>query len=158
MTAATLSPLAPGAGELRGRIHVLPVRVYYEDTDAAGVVYHSNYLRFAERGRTEMLRAIGIELGRVQAEEGLVFVVHKGEIAWRRPARLDDALTVETALTRLGRASVSLRQIIRRSSSAGEEDLVHFTVDVACMDVASSRAAKVPKHLHAKFEAFVSEI
>jgi acyl-CoA thioester hydrolase len=129
------------------------VRVYYEDTDAAGVVYHSNYLRFCERGRTEMLRAIGIELGRVQAEDKLVFVVHKGEIAWRRPARLDDTLTVETALTKMGRATVSLRQVIKR----GAEDIVRFNVDVACMDIASSRATPVPEHLRNKFEAYVSE-
>jgi acyl-CoA thioester hydrolase len=130
------------------------VRVYYEDTDAAGVVYHSNYLRFCERGRTEMLRAIGIELGRVQAEDNLVFVVHKGEIAWRRPARLDDALTVETTLTKMGRASVTLRQIVRR----GSEDIVHFNVDVACMDMTSSRATPVPAHLRSKFEPYVSEV
>jgi acyl-CoA thioester hydrolase len=148
------APLLPTGGELRGRLHVLPVRVYYEDTDAAGVVYHSNYLRFCERGRTEMLRAIGIELGQVQAEDKLVFVVHKGEIAWRRPARLDDALTVETALTKMGRATVSLRQVIRR----GPEDIVQFTVDVACMDIASSKATPVPAHLRSKFEAFVSEV
>lgn len=147
MTAAVL----PAAGELRGRLHFLPVRVYYEDTDAAGVVYHSNYLRFCERGRTEMLRAIGIELGRVQADDNLVFVVHKGEIAWRRPARLDDALTVETSLTKMGRASMTLRQIIRRDA----EDIVHFNVDVACVDLASSKATPVPGHLRSKFEAFV---
>jgi acyl-CoA thioester hydrolase len=150
MTAALL----PTGGELRGRRHVLPIRVYYEDTDAAGVVYHSNYLRFAERGRTEMLRAIGIELGQVQSEDGLVFVVHKGEIAWRRPARLDDALTVETALTKMSRATITLRQIIRR----GAEDIVHFNVDVACMDVVSSKAAPVPAHLRTKFEAFVENV
>lgn len=149
MTAALL----PSGGELQGRLHVLPVRVYYEDTDAAGLVYHSNYLRFCERGRTEMLRAIGIELGQVQAEDKLVFVVHKGEIAWRRPARLDDTLTVETALTKMGRASVSIRHVIRR----GAEDIVHFTVDVACMDVASSRATPVPEHLRSKFEPFVTD-
>jgi acyl-CoA thioester hydrolase len=146
--------LLPAGGELRGRRHVLPIRVYYEDTDAAGVVYHSNYLRFAERGRTEMLRAIGIELGQVQSEDGLVFVVHKGEISWRRPARLDDALTVETALTKMSRATITLRQIIRR----GAEDIVHFNVDVACMDLASSKAAPVPAHLRSKFEPFVDEI
>ncbi|MGE4061769.1 MAG: tol-pal system-associated acyl-CoA thioesterase [Rhodospirillaceae bacterium] len=149
-----MAALQPAGGELRGRLHVLPIRVYYEDTDAAGVVYHSNYLRFAERARTEMLRAIGIELGQVQANDNLVFVVHKGEITWRRPARLDDALTVETALTRMGRASVTLRQIIRR----GAEDIVHFTVDVACMDLASARATPVPDHLRRKFEAYVSEV
>ena len=141
-------------GELRGRRHVLPVRVYYEDTDAAGVVYHSNYLNYCERGRTEMLRAIGIELGQVQKNDNLAFVVHKGDIAWRRPARLDDSLTVETVLTKIGRASVLLRQIVRR----GEEEIVHFTVNVACMDLASSKATPLPDYLRAKFEAFVSEV
>jgi len=146
--------LQPSGGELRGRLHVLPLRVYYEDTDAAGVVYHSNYLGFAERGRTEMLRSLGIELGRVQAEDKIVFVVVNGEIAWRKPARLDDALTVETALTKIGRASLTLRQIIRR----GSEDIVHLNVVVACMALATSRAAAVPAHLRSKFEAFLSEV
>lgn len=149
---AAFDALAPG-GALRGRLHVLPVRVYYEDTDAAGVVYHANYLRFCERGRTEMLRAIGIELGRVQAEDNLAFVVHRGEIEWRRPARLDDALTVETALTGVGRARVSLRQAVRR----GGEDIARFAVDVACMDLATSRAAAIPGHLRSRFEAFISD-
>ncbi len=144
----------PTSGELRGRIHVLPVRVYYEDTDAAGVVYHSNYLRFCERGRTEMLRSIGVELGQVQANDNLVFVVHAGEIEWRRPARLDDALTVETALTSLGRASILMRQVVRR----GDEEIVRFNVRVACMDLATSRATPVPDHLRSKFEAFVAEV
>lgn len=150
MTAALL----PAGGELQGRIHVLPVRVYYEDTDAAGVVYHANYLRFCERGRTEMLRAIGVELGEVQAKDNLVFVVHTGEIEWRRPARLDDALTVETALTGLGKASVLMRQVVRR----GAEDIVRFNVRVACMDLATSKATPVPDHLRTKFEAFVGEV
>lgn len=147
-------PMLPFGGELRGRIHVLPVRVYYEDTDAAGVVYHANYLRFCERGRTEMLRAIGVELGEVQAKDNLVFVVHTGEIEWRRPARLDDALTVETTLTGLGKASVQMRQIVRR----GAEDIVKFNVRVACMDLATSKATPVPDHLRTKFEAFVGEV
>ncbi len=146
--------MVPAGGELRGRIHVLPVRVYYEDTDAAGVVYHSNYLRFCERGRTEMLRAIGVELGEVQARDNLVFVVHTGEIEWRRPARLDDALTVETALTGLGRASVHMRQVVRR----GAQDIVRFNVRVACMDLATSKATPVPDRLRTKFEAFVAEV
>src|ERR1700741_1662115 len=108
--------LAPSGGELRGRLHVLPVRVYYEDTDAAGVVYHSNYLRFCERGRTEMLRSIGIELGQIQADHTLFFVGHPGAIPWRRPARLDGALTVETDLIKMGHASISMRQVIRRGA------------------------------------------
>ncbi len=150
----------PSAGHLNGRVHVLPVRVYYEDTDAAGIVYHANYLRFAERGRTEMLRAIGIELSRVQDEDGLVFVVHTGEVYWRKPARLDDVLTVETALTKLGRATVSVRQVIRRAVAAddGGETLVRFVADVACMEIGSGKPARVPPHLRGKFEAYVSDV
>ena len=150
MTAAALLL----GGELRGRLHVLPVRVYYEDTDAGGVVYHSNYLNFCERGRTEMLRAIGIELSQIQKNDNLVFVVVRGDVAWRRPARLDDSLTVETALIKIGRASVSLRQTVRRN----DEEIVHFNVDVACMDLTSSKATPLPKDLRTKFEAFVSEV
>jgi len=153
MNALSVTSLAVG-GELRGLVHLLPVRIYYEDTDAAGLVYHANYLRFCERGRTEMLRALGVELGQVQTEDNLVFVVHRADIEWKRPARLDDVLTVETALTGMGRARLSLRQVIRRD----DEEIVKFNVDVACMDIGTRRATPVPDHLRSKFQAFIRKI
>ena len=128
------SLLTPTSGLMRGRVHVLPVRVYYEDTDAGGVVYYANYLKYAERGRTEMLRTLGIEQRKLREETGMQFVMAEGEVKYRRPARLDDALTVETSLTELGGASVRMSQIIRRQENeqGDAEELARFTAHVAC--------------------------
>ena len=125
---ATVSPLTPTSGFLRGGVHVFPLRVYYEDTDAGGVVYYANYLKFAERGRTEFLRTLGIEQQRLRDETGVLFVMHEGEVKYKKPARLDDVLMVETTLAEVGAASVTMRQAIRR----GGEELVSFTAHVAC--------------------------
>ncbi|NCM98295.1 MAG: YbgC/FadM family acyl-CoA thioesterase, partial [Rhodobacterales bacterium] len=97
--------------------HRLTLRVYYEDTDFAGVVYYANYLKFIERGRTEALRALGVDQGRLKAEQGLAFVVTRVEIDYRRPAAFDDLLTVETALARLGGASVVMDQRVARGET-----------------------------------------
>ena len=99
-----LSAIEPTSGQMRGSVHFFPLRVYYEDTDAGGIVYYANYLKFAERGRTEFLRTLGIEQQRVRAETGLMFVMHEGEIKYKKPARLDDILVVETVLSELGAA------------------------------------------------------
>src|SRR5262249_19258454 len=93
--------------------HVFPVRVYYEDTDAAGIVYYANYLKFAERARTEMLRAHGFEHGGIGA--GLAFAVRSCAVDYLRPARLDDALEVRTRITRVGGASLEADQDICRA-------------------------------------------
>src|SRR5215470_2471956 len=109
-----LMPDHPLTGRLDSGRHLFPVRVYYEDTDAGGIVYHASYLKFAERGRTEMLRAVGIDLSRMHEEHGLIFVVRKGEISYQQPARLDDVLMVQSDLTELGGATAILAQVIRR--------------------------------------------
>jgi acyl-CoA thioester hydrolase len=147
----TDTPL-PTTGILRGRVHVLPVRVYYEDTDAAGIVYYANYLKFAERGRTEMLRVLGVEQERLRAETGMQFVMHEGEVKYRRPARLDDALTVETALVRLGAASVNMRQTIKRA----DEEVARFTASVACTGP-DGKPMKMPAQLRSALQDFVSD-
>lgn len=118
-----------------------PVRVYYEDTDTAGVVYHANYLRYLERGRTEWLRALGIEQLRLAQEEGLVFAVRSLNIEYLKPARLDDALAVLTELTLPGRTQVTLKQWIER----GGETLVEATVRVACLDTKKMKPVALPK-------------
>lgn len=92
--------------------HEIPVRVYYEDTDAGGIVYHASYLRFAERGRTELLRAAGFEHKNLLAEHGLLFIVRKMEIEYMAPARLDDKLTVKTSIIELKNASFLMNQSI----------------------------------------------
>ena len=109
--------------------HRHPVRVYYEDTDLAGIVYYANYLRFLERGRTEALRDAGVDQGRLRDETGIVFAVRRVAIEYLRPARLDDLLTVTTAVTRLRGASVEMRQGVLRDAVP----LVTAEVTVAAM-------------------------
>jgi acyl-CoA thioester hydrolase len=144
----------PIGGELSGKLHRLPVRVYYEDTDAAGIVYHTSYLRFAERGRTEMMRALGIEVGRIQQDYGFVFVLHSAEVKFRHPTKLGDELTVETALVGLGAASLNVRQRVLRGAT--DEEVVRFDAVLAC--TTEGRAARLPRAVRDKIQAFLSEV
>lgn len=120
-------------------MHRLGIRVYYEDTDLGGVVYYANYLKFLERGRTEMLRAAGIDQAALKAEQGAVFVVRRALIEYRAPARFDDLLTVETAVAALRGASAVMRQAVRRDEAL----LVEAEITVACMTLAG-RPARLP--------------
>ena len=122
--------------------HRLPVRVYYEDTDAVGVVYHANYLRFAERARTEMLRCLGLEHGTLSARSGLAFTVRRCLVDYLAPARLDDRLEVRTSLARLGGASLDLEQRIVREGRL----LVRMDVRLALISSAL-RAVRLPPAL-----------
>ena len=122
--------------------HRLAVRVYYEDTDAVGVVYHANYLRFAERARTEMLRCLGLEHGSLSARLGLAFTVRRCVIDYLAPARLDDRLEVRTGLIRLGGASLDLEQRIFRN------DRILVRMDVRLALISSVlRAVRLPQAL-----------
>ena len=128
--------------------HHFPVRVYYEDTDFSGVVYHASYLRFMERGRTEMLRALGVEQGAIHAGhvgEVFGFAVRAMSIEFLKPARMDDLLTIETSPRAIGGATLELEQRILR----GDEVLISADVRIAC--VANGRPARIPKELRAKF-------
>lgn len=111
-------------------MHEYRLRVYYEDTDLAGVVYYANYLRFIERARTEALRGAGIDQSRLKADQGLVFVVRRVVADYHAPARFDDALVVHTTLSRLRGASVDMRQAVLLC----EKTLFSAEVTVACMD------------------------
>ena len=122
--------------------HRLAVRVYYEDTDAVGVVYHASYLRFAERARTETLRCLGLEHGSLSARLGLAFTVRRCVVDYLAPARLDDRLEVRTGLTRLGGASLDLEQRIVRD----ERLLVRMDVRLALISPAL-RAVRLPPAL-----------
>jgi acyl-CoA thioester hydrolase len=119
--------------DLAGRVgadgaHVLPVRVYFEDTDAGGVVYHASYLRFLERGRTDFIRVLGIRQSDLaEGEEAALFLVRRMEIDFRRPARLDDVIEVVTRPGALGGASITLEQSVRKDT----ETLVSARVKVA---------------------------
>jgi acyl-CoA thioester hydrolase len=131
-------------GEIKP-VFAWPVRVYWEDTDAGGVVYHANYLRFLERARSEWLRAAGIGQHQLQHEAGIVFVVHRMDLKFRRPARLDDLLTatVRTLEVRGVRFSVA-QQLLREPD---RELLVEAEVHVACLDAATFRPHPIPEHL-----------
>lgn len=122
----------------------LTVRVYYEDTDAGGVVYYANYLKYLERGRTEFIRALGIGQRALAREGGLAFAVRSLSVEYLRPAVLDDELAVTTAVETLGRAQVGFAQTIQR----GEETLLTAKVRVACLDLAKGRATALPATLH----------
>jgi acyl-CoA thioester hydrolase len=100
------------AGVIDAGRHRIAIRVYYEDTDAAGIVYHANYLTFAERARTEMLRRLGLDHRTLRARFGVVFTVRRCLVDYRAPARLDDLLQIETRIVRLGGASLDLDQRI----------------------------------------------
>jgi acyl-CoA thioester hydrolase len=112
-----------------GVSHTLPLRVYYEDTDAAGMVYHANYLKFAERGRSEMLRSLGFPHRKLGAENGVGFAVRRCAIEYLAPARLEDDLTVITTLTGVGAATLQAKQQIRRD----DQLLADLDVVVACI-------------------------
>jgi acyl-CoA thioester hydrolase len=116
------------AGRLTDEGHVLSVRVYYEDTDATGVVYHASYVRFFERGRTDYVRLLGIAQSELaEAEEGAAFLVRRMSLDFRRPAKLDDVIEVATKPGAMGGASIALAQTIRR----GGDVLVTADVKVA---------------------------
>jgi acyl-CoA thioester hydrolase len=126
-----------------------PVRVYYEDTDAAGVVYYANYLKFMERARTEWLGSLGFDLAAFEGVHGVAFVVHRVEIEYRLPARLGDRLDATLTLIELRRARmVALQQVWR-----DERMLTEARVAVACIDRATWRPARIPAVLHNRLEA-----
>ena len=127
---------------------VISIRVYYEDTDTAGIVYYANYLRFIERGRTEFLRALGHDQHRLM-QEGLAFAVRSASVEFLKPARLDDLLTVETAIAGLGRAQVSFTQRIRRDT----ELLLDAKIRVACIDPARGKPIPMPRALRDQLSA-----
>lgn len=128
----------------------IPVRVYWADTDAGGVVYHSNYLDYCERARTEWLRDRGFSQHRLAADEGVLFTVVHLSIDFRRPARLDDLLEVRSGAELAGAATVEFNQEVWRESP-GPELLASVHVRVACVDAATFRPRRLPVSLREDF-------
>ena len=130
----------PTAGLVEGREHLLPVRVYYEDTDFTGVVYHANYLRYFERGRSDFLRLMGVSHTELRARaEPIAFVVRRMEVEFARAARVDDALVVRTAYESLKGPRIIVRQRIERSG----EEVASARVEVVCIRL-DGRPVKPP--------------
>jgi acyl-CoA thioester hydrolase len=137
MTAAA----TPSAGWLDGREHLLPVRIYYEDTDFTGVVYHANYLRYFERGRSDFLRVVGVAHQALLAQDA-AFTITRIEVDYRRAARVDDALLVRTAYDAVKGPRLFIAQRITR----GDELIAQARVQAACID-AAGRARRPPPGL-----------
>ncbi len=132
------------SGRLEGGTHILPIRVYYEDTDFSGVVYHASYLRFLERGRTDLLRLAGIDQATLRADgAGMIFAVRRMAIDFLRPARMDDVLVVETRTEEVRGASLVVIQTIRRASE------VILSADVRVAALVDGRPARIPDDLRA---------
>lgn len=131
----------------------LPVRVYYEDTDTAGIVYYANYLRFLERGRTEFLRALGYSQKHIAEETGLAFAVRSVSAEYLLPARLDDELIVASRVESLGRAQVVFDQKVLR----GDSVLLEAKVRVVCMSPAKGKPMPMPADIYDKFKALQLE-
>ncbi len=121
--------------------HFYHLRVYYEDTDAGGVVYHANYLRFAERARTEALRDAGVPHAEMAEQHGLIFMVRRTNLDYLAPARLDDALVVATRCASLGAATVELEQIVQ----SGDRALVVCKLQLACLRASDFRPQRIPQ-------------
>ena len=125
-----------------------PVQVYYEDTDAGGVVYHSQYLNFMERARTEFLRSIGFAQTALKDDLGILFVVRDIQIRFRKPAKFDDALNVHTKLVNVGRSLLAFEQNIHR----GDEHLIAAKVEVVCIEAASFKPTSIPQVMLSEFQ------
>jgi acyl-CoA thioester hydrolase len=138
-------PYSHLSGTIRENTHVLPLRVYYEDTDFSGFCYHGSYVRFLERGRTELLRMARIHQSDLHEADGVSFVVRRMSLDYRRPARMDDILTVETTVREMRGATMLLAQAVLR----GGDILVSAEVTVAA--VKDGRAARIPESVRAAF-------
>jgi acyl-CoA thioester hydrolase len=126
--------------------HVHRIRVYYEDTDAGGVVYHARYLAFAERARTETLREAGLSHADMGAEHGVMFMVRRADLEYLRPARLDDLLTIRTETIGATGATVTLRQSFYRNAETGQEEMpiVVARIQLVCVKMATGGPARIP--------------
>ncbi len=120
-----------------------PVQVYWEDTDAGGVVYHSQYLNFMERARSEFLRSLGLMQTALRDDLGVLFVVRDIQIRFKKPAKFDDALNVNTQLLNVGRSLLEFEQNIYR----GDEHLIAGKVDVVCIGADSFRPVSIPNQM-----------
>ena len=121
----------------------IPVRVYYQDTDAGGVVFHAQYLAFMERARTELLNEAGIDLARFTERHGLLFLVYELTVKYHQPGRLNDMLSVSAEVVKLGRASLVFRQRVERDG----ELLVEADVTLALVERGRMRPARIPEEL-----------
>lgn len=135
--------------------HKLEARVYYENTDAGGIVYHAQYLHFAERGRTELLRAIGHQSSTLVKELGVMFVARHVTIDYFKPAFLDDLLEVHTSVAELKNSSFVMRQTFFRQNQGIEEKIAEVMVTLVCVNADNIRPSRVPDALRDGFKEYI---
>jgi acyl-CoA thioester hydrolase len=141
----------PSAGRFEGRLHILPVRIYYEDTDFTGFVYHANYLRYFERARSDYLRLAGVRHAELlEGESPTAFAVSRINVEFLRPARIDDALTVQTGYDSMKGARILISQSLRR----GDDILVKAAVEACCIGL-TGRPKKPPALLLERLKPFL---
>ncbi len=132
---------------------ILPIRVYYEDTDAGGVVYYANYLKFMERARTEWLRSLGVEQDEVAQQLDILFVVGDVSINYQKPARFNEQIFVKTAIKEMGKASITFNQGVWRKKTDGSEELLTSgSVKVVCVSNTKWRATPIPTEIRNLFQ------
>ena len=142
--------MTAASGRLIGHKHVLPVRVYYEDTDAQGVVYHANYLRYAERGRSEIVRLLGIDQRELKDKQGLAFAIRRATLDFRAPARLGDVMEVHSSCAELRPARLVVDQRILSDGHL----IVDIQVQVAMVMLATGRPVRLPPEVRHSLEMF----
>ncbi len=144
--------IVPASGEIKGKTHIYPVRVFFEDTDAGGIVYYANYLKFAERARSEFIRAIGWnQREKLQSEENIGFAVRHCEADYKASARLEDVISVHTRVTKLGGASMVMNQSFVRDG----KEIVNINVKLACLVLDEGVPARMPKDLYEKVKQYL---
>ncbi|MCX7814261.1 MAG: tol-pal system-associated acyl-CoA thioesterase [Tepidimonas ignava] len=149
-------PAAPDAGVAP---HRWPVRVYWEDTDAGGIVYYANYLKFFERARTEWLRTLGLQQHALREATGGMFVVSAAQVRYQRPARLDDALCIETRVAELGRASIVLQQrALRDDGAARATVLCEGSVRIGWVQGPALQPARIPAAIVQALQPYVEPV
>ncbi len=139
--------------------HRIPIRVYYEDTDAGGVVYHANFLKFAERGRTEFLRAVGYENLELKKNKGIIFVVRRIEADYHKPAFLDDSLIMQSSIETMKNTSFTMHQAVFREKTAenglAEEELIcDLHVVLVCVDTEKIQPVRLPEEVRQAFMSY----
>jgi acyl-CoA thioester hydrolase len=140
-----------GLGYFEGKIHILPISIYYEDTDLSGMVYHANYLRYMERGRTEFFRLAGVSRARLDDEEPTAWTIRRIGVEYLRPARLDDQIAVHSVLTEVSGARLKALQRVRR----GESLLVEGRIE-ACITTLSGKPRRLPRKVYETLAPFVT--
>lgn len=140
-----------GLGAFVGKTHILPISVYYEDTDLSGVVYHANYLRYMERGRTEFFRLAGVARARLEDEEPTAWTIRRITVEYFRPARLDDQIAVHSVLTEVSGARLKALQRIR----SGESLLVEGRIE-ACITTLTGKPRRLPRSVYDTLAPFVT--